>query len=64
MSLRNTTIILLCLALIAKKLHYKTDGKECKRLINARINDWDGVSLVTKDYINSKVSFLAILNFQ
>jgi hypothetical protein len=49
--------------LIAKFLHCRTDGKEWKRLIDAGINDWGGVSPVTKDWVNPEVFLKPYLSF-
>lgn len=44
-------------------LHCRTDGKEWKRLIDAGINDWGGISPVTKDWVNPEVLLLTVLIF-
>ncbi len=64
MSLRNTTVVALCSVLTANFVHCRMDGKEWKRLIDAGINDWGGVSPVTKDWVNPEVSFQAVFKFQ
>jgi hypothetical protein len=50
-------------SLIVKFLHCRTNGREWKRLIDAGINDWGGVSPVTKDWVNPEVSFENRLKF-